>query len=284
SESLLPGRETVHAGAGIRPGGRVFVANTDVEPAGADPPRVAQFYIVDLERHVADGMIAAIPVQIGLSQGQAQDIAVGARQQAREREHAAVVVHGMADDASPVRVALRINGVAVRAAVLRRLAREVAGRVRIFGAQPPAAQRRRTPGLEPELPDELGRQAAGFVLAYPLRVEHQRQLAPRRTQPHVVTRHLVAGLIFADGAVLGLVVVAEHHVDERAPVAGPVATAPLRGASQAELQPGTGPEIEAHGEEAHVRHGYVVRLGFTHRDTGAPRTHPRQPFRLERVG
>src|SRR5688572_32899970 len=113
----------------------------------------------------------------------------------------------MANDPLPVRVSLRINGMTICASELRGLARKIAGGISVLGPQPPAAHPRREPCLEPELAHELGRQAAGLVLAYPLSVEDQRQPSPGRTQAHVVAGHLVSRLLLGDLSVLRLVVV-----------------------------------------------------------------------------
>ena len=48
----------------IRPGRRIVIAQSDADLAGAEPPRVAQFYIVDIERHVADCVGAAVAIDL----------------------------------------------------------------------------------------------------------------------------------------------------------------------------------------------------------------------------
>ena len=66
--------------------GRIVVPDADADLAGAEPPRVAQFYIVEVERHVADCVVAAVAIELHPAQREAQDIAVGAGQEPAERD------------------------------------------------------------------------------------------------------------------------------------------------------------------------------------------------------
>src|SRR5688572_5890715 len=117
----------MQAGGGIRPSCRVLVTDSGADLAGAEPPRVAQFYIVDVERYAADRVIAgAIAIELQAPQREADEIAVREVHQAGEREPAAVVVHRVADDPAAVCVPLWIDLVAIGAIEDGCLPREIA--------------------------------------------------------------------------------------------------------------------------------------------------------------
>src|SRR5262245_25597418 len=104
-ESLLPTCKTVDAGVGIHRGSGTLVPDADAELACAHPPRVAQFYIVEVHGHLADGVAAAtVAIHLHPAHRQAENVAVATGQDPAQRVHAAVVVHGMADDPAAVRI------------------------------------------------------------------------------------------------------------------------------------------------------------------------------------
>src|SRR5689334_9860336 len=126
SISLLPSEKTAHSGPGIRAGAMIVVTEPGRDLSGADHSRVAQFYIVESGRHFGDRVRTAIAIQIHAPQGQARHVTVPSGQNRAHRVHAAVVVHRITDRTTSIRIALRIDAVAIGAAEFRSLAREIA--------------------------------------------------------------------------------------------------------------------------------------------------------------
>src|SRR5690606_33448439 len=108
--------------------------------------------------------------------------------------------------------------------------------------------RRRHPALRAELPEELRGQSAGLILADELAVERKRQRLPGRGEAEVISRQLIARLVVGSKARVGIVV-ADQEVLERAPPARPPLAAPLRRATEADLEPRPRPEVEARCDE-----------------------------------
>ena len=189
-----------------------------------------------------------------------------------------------------MRVALRIDAVAIGAIHLWPLPRKTAGGIGVLGVRPPTAAGVPAPSLHAHQAQELARQAAGLVLADELPIDRHRQRPPRRTQSGVVARHLVAGLL-GGGQRIVRVVTPAQHVPEGSEVALAAFSAELRAATEADLEPGFRLErktrrkdfrVGSHRQAAVARGRPALPLADTRRRPPWPE--PAQPRGLEGIG
>src|SRR4249920_2670675 len=134
----------------------------------------------------------------------------------------------MPDAATAESIAHSVDWAFIRTIELGHLTREIAGGICVLQMHTIRAAADRSPLLDSEEPEELAWQKARFVLADHLAIKSDRHAPPRRCEPEIVARELIAGLLRQRL----VIVVTGKKIPECTRSAGPTFAAPKSRARQ----------------------------------------------------